>query len=47
MQEQNEALLAQLHTRERTIRDLMLSSGAAAAEVAAYMAGIDARCVPM
>jgi hypothetical protein len=43
LQEQNEALLAQLHARERTIRDLMQSTGASAADVAAFVSGIDAR----
>lgn len=47
VQEQNEALLAQLHARERTIRELMLQHGSAADQVAAFMANIDARCAPL
>ncbi len=45
LQEQNEALLAQLHARECAIRDLMLRGGASAAEFAAFAADIDSRCV--
>ena len=44
LQEQNEALLAQLHARERTIRDLMQKTGASAADVTAFVSDIDARC---
>jgi hypothetical protein len=43
LQEQNEALLAQLHARERTIRELMQGTGASAADVAAFVSNIDAR----
>jgi hypothetical protein len=43
LQEQNEALLAQLHARERTIRGLMQNAGASAADVAAFVSDIDAR----
>lgn len=45
LQEQNEALLAQLHARERTIRALMHRTGASAADVAAFMTDADTRCV--
>lgn len=42
-QEQNEALLAQLHARERTIRELMLQTGTSTDDIAAFMANINAR----
>ena len=42
-QEQNEALLRQLHEREGAIRELMGAAGAPAARVAAFVASLDAR----
>lgn len=43
VQEQNEALLRQLHQREGAIRDLMAASGATAAQQAAFVASIASR----
>lgn len=42
-QEQNEALLRQLHEREGAIRELMAAAGAPAARIAAFVASLDAR----
>ena len=43
MQEQNEALLRQLHQREGAVRDLMAAAGATAAEIGAAVGGINGR----